>query len=147
MKGSCFGFTCGPMFSLYISHAKFFLTRAMCHQIIQHNKFCLNKYLCIENQVQEEETLRKVFNLIQTRTAGFLQSVKRENSKISENIKKPTKYQSKSDTVRNSHSEVFLEKGALKICSKFTGKHPNFVPRAILIKQPWHHMITREIVT
>ena len=28
----------------------------MRHQIIQHNKFCLNKYLRIENQVQEEET-------------------------------------------------------------------------------------------
>ena len=28
----------------------------MRHQIIQHNKFCLNKYLLIENQVQEEET-------------------------------------------------------------------------------------------
>ena len=28
----------------------------MRHQIIQHNKFCLNKYLLIEDQVQEEET-------------------------------------------------------------------------------------------
>ena len=36
----------------------------MGHQIIQRNKFCLNKYLCIENQVQEEETVWKVFNLI-----------------------------------------------------------------------------------
>ena len=27
----------------------------MHHQIIQHNKFCLNKYLLIENQMQEEE--------------------------------------------------------------------------------------------
>ena len=25
---------------------------------------------------------------------------------------------------RNSHPEVFLEKGVLKICSKFTGEHP-----------------------
>ena len=25
---------------------------------------------------------------------------------------------------RNSHSEVFLGKGVLKICSKFTGEHP-----------------------
>ena len=25
---------------------------------------------------------------------------------------------------RSSHSEVFLEKGVLKICSKFTGEHP-----------------------
>ena len=25
---------------------------------------------------------------------------------------------------RSSHPEVFLEKGVLKICSKFTGKHP-----------------------
>ena len=31
---------------------------------MQHNKFCLNKRLAIENQVQEEETMRKVFNLI-----------------------------------------------------------------------------------
>ena len=29
----------------------------MRHQIIQYNKFCLNKYLLIENQVQEEETM------------------------------------------------------------------------------------------
>ena len=36
----------------------------MRHQIIQHNKFCLNKYLCIENQMQEEETMTKDFNLI-----------------------------------------------------------------------------------
>ena len=35
----------------------------MCHQIIQHSKFCLNKYLLIENQV-EEETVRKVYKLI-----------------------------------------------------------------------------------
>ena len=30
----------------------------MGHQIIQHNKFCLNKYLSIENQMQEEETVK-----------------------------------------------------------------------------------------
>ena len=36
----------------------------MCHQIIQHSKFCLNKYLLIENQVEEEETVRKVYKLI-----------------------------------------------------------------------------------
>ena len=29
-----------------------------------------------------------------------------------------------SDISRNSHPEVFLEKGVLKICSKFTGEHP-----------------------
>ena len=29
----------------------------MRHQIIQHNKFCLNNYLLIENQVQEEEAM------------------------------------------------------------------------------------------
>ena len=29
----------------------------MRHQIIQHNTFCLNKYLLVENQVQEEETM------------------------------------------------------------------------------------------
>ena len=29
----------------------------MHHQIIQHNRFCLNKYLLIENQVQEEQTM------------------------------------------------------------------------------------------
>ena len=27
----------------------------MPHEIIPHNKLCLNKYLCIENQLQEEE--------------------------------------------------------------------------------------------
>ena len=31
----------------------------MRQQVIQHNKFCLNKYLCIKNQLQEEETMRK----------------------------------------------------------------------------------------
>ena len=36
----------------------------MYHQIIQHNKFCLNKYLLIENQVQEGETMWKVYKLI-----------------------------------------------------------------------------------
>ena len=29
----------------------------MRHQIIHHNKFCLNKYLLTENQVQEEKTM------------------------------------------------------------------------------------------
>ena len=29
----------------------------MRYQIIQHNKFCLNKYLLIENQLPEEETM------------------------------------------------------------------------------------------
>ena len=32
----------------------------MRHQVIQHNKFCLNKYLLKGNQVPEEETIRKV---------------------------------------------------------------------------------------
>ena len=37
----------------------------MRHQIIQRNKFCLSKYLWIENQVQgEEETMWKVYKLI-----------------------------------------------------------------------------------
>ena len=34
---------------------------------MQHNKYCFDKYLCIENQEEEEEeeeTVRKVFNLI-----------------------------------------------------------------------------------
>ena len=43
----------------------FHTRRAMRHQIIQHNKFCLNKYLCIQNQLQEKDTMRKVFDLIQ----------------------------------------------------------------------------------
>ena len=29
----------------------------MRHQIIEHDKFCLNKYLFMENQVQEEQTM------------------------------------------------------------------------------------------
>ena len=29
----------------------------MYHQIIQHNEFCVNKYLLIENQEQEEEPM------------------------------------------------------------------------------------------
>ena len=36
----------------------------MRHQVIQHNKFCLNKYLLIESQVQEEETMWKVYKLM-----------------------------------------------------------------------------------
>ena len=36
----------------------------MRHQIIQHKKFCSKKYLFIENQPQDEETMRKVFNLV-----------------------------------------------------------------------------------
>ena len=35
----------------------------MRHQIIQHNRFCSNKYFLIENQMQEEETMRKVYKL------------------------------------------------------------------------------------
>ena len=30
----------------------------------------------------------------------------------------------KSAVFRSSHPEVFLQKGVLKICSKFTGEHP-----------------------
>ena len=29
----------------------------MGHQIIHHNKFCLNKNLLVENRIQEEETM------------------------------------------------------------------------------------------
>ena len=29
----------------------------MRHKIIQHNRFCLNKNLVLENQVQEEEIM------------------------------------------------------------------------------------------
>ena len=29
----------------------------MHHQFIQHNEFCVNKYLLIENQEQEEEPM------------------------------------------------------------------------------------------
>ena len=43
-----------------------FLTEVMPHKIIQHNEFCLNKYLCIDNQVQDKEIIRKVFNQITT---------------------------------------------------------------------------------
>ena len=28
------------------------------------------------------------------------------------------------ESIRSSHPDVFLEKGVLKICSKFTGEHP-----------------------
>ena len=36
----------------------------MRHQITQHNKVCLNKYLLIEKQVQVEEIMWKVYKLI-----------------------------------------------------------------------------------
>ena len=42
----------------------FFSNLPMRHQIIQHNKFCLKEYLLIENQVQEKETMCKVYQLI-----------------------------------------------------------------------------------
>ena len=29
----------------------------MCHQVIHHNQFCSNKYVLVENQGQEEETM------------------------------------------------------------------------------------------
>ena len=35
----------------------------MRHQVIQDNKFCLNKYLLIEKQVQEEECCDKLKKL------------------------------------------------------------------------------------
>ena len=35
---------------------------------------------------------------------------------------------------RSSHTDVFLRKGALKICSKFTGKHPCRSCRTTLLK-------------
>ena len=31
----------------------------MCNQSIKHNKFCLNKYLLIENQVQEGSFIKR----------------------------------------------------------------------------------------
>ena len=36
----------------------------MRHQIIQDNKFCLSKYLLLENQIHEDETMWKVYKLI-----------------------------------------------------------------------------------
>ena len=33
----------------------------MRHQAIQHNKLCSNKYLCIENELQEKENDEKYF--------------------------------------------------------------------------------------
>ena len=65
MKGSCFDFMYWIMFSQYVLYSKFFLTRAMRHQIIQHKNFLLNEFLCIENQEQEEKAMRNVFILIQ----------------------------------------------------------------------------------
>ena len=43
-----------------------------------------------------------------------------------------TKTQDLSQIYKSSHSEVFLRKGVLKICSKFTGEHP--FRRSISIK-------------
>ena len=36
----------------------------MRHQIIEHNNFCSNKFLLIENKVQEEETMWKLYKLV-----------------------------------------------------------------------------------
>ena len=58
---SCFDFIYRPMFSPQVSYERFFLTEVMRHQIIQHNKFCLNKYFSIENQVKEERDDEKRF--------------------------------------------------------------------------------------
>ena len=35
---------------------------------------------------------------------------------------------------RTSHPEVFLRKGVLKICSKFTGEHPC---RSVILEHLW----------
>ena len=43
-----------------------------------------------------------------------------------------SKMMHKSENARSSRPEVFLEKGILKICSKFKGEHP--CQSAILIK-------------
>ena len=37
------------------------------------------------------------------------------------------KYQVLLNFSRSSRSEVFLKKGVLKICSKFTGEHPSVI--------------------
>ena len=56
----------------------------MRHKIIQHNKICLSKYLYTENQVQEEETMRKVFKgnaqFVQKVTFELLMDCKAGNS-------------------------------------------------------------------
>ena len=36
----------------------------MCHQIIQHNKFCLNKHMCVEDQMQEKQTMKKLLGAV-----------------------------------------------------------------------------------
>ena len=48
----------------YTFHREVFSNLNNTSQVIQHNKICLNKYLCIENQVKEEEAMKKVFYLI-----------------------------------------------------------------------------------
>ena len=54
----------------------------MRHQVIQHNKFCLNKYLCTENQVEEEETMWKVYKLINLRLFNLGLRILRSSKKI-----------------------------------------------------------------
>ena len=39
-------------------------------------------------------------------------------------LRRKTFLGTKEKRIRNSHPEVFLRKGVLKICSEFTGKHP-----------------------
>ena len=36
----------------------------MCHHIIQYNKFCLNKHMCVEDQVQGKETMKKFLGAV-----------------------------------------------------------------------------------
>ena len=43
---------------------EFFSNQRNASQIIQRNRFFSNKNVRIENQVQEEQTMGKVFNLI-----------------------------------------------------------------------------------
>ena len=43
-------------------------------------------------------------------------------------------------SIRSSHSEVFLGRGVLKICSKFTGEHPSRSEISIAAEQLyWNH--------
>ena len=55
----------------------------------------------------------------------------------------------KSGIYRSSHPEVFLGKGVLKICSKFTGEHPCWSEISIkLLKisiKLLYHVISKEV--
>ena len=89
------------------------------------------------------------FNLSNTKTV--IEKCRKKNKKTKKKKNKKTKKKNKKrfrklkgliiefiiQHSRSSHPEVFLEKGVLKICSKFTGEHPCRSAISIKLESNW----------